>query len=314
MKSKVLVFGNGQIGNLYKSYFEKKGTQIAIAPIDITKFSEVEKIINSYEPNVVINTAAKTNLEWCVNNKLEAFNVNVLGTDNIAQVCDKNGIYFVHISSGCILESKDENDAKDENAIPNPISYYSWTKVWGENIIPFKKSKAFKFLILRPRQPISAQVTYKNMLVKMLTFTRFIDSPNNGTSLEDLMEWTDELVSKGVTGTVHVANEGWTTPYQIGLLLQKYILPGLPVNKITQDELNKLTPEKRVATVLDVKKLKALVKNVKPFKTRMEETVKALAINIKNDNKKHLKEELDKTLKQSRARTIVNEVWPELLK
>lgn len=313
-KLKILIFGNGQIGNLYLNYFKSKKILTQITSADITKVNEIKASISKFKPTVIINTAAKTNLEWCAANKLEAFNINVLGVDNLAQVCDEKGIYFVHLSSGCIMESKNKNDAKSEDAIPHPISYYSWTKVWGENILTFKRSKNFKYLILRPRQPISASVSYKNMLIKMLTFTRFIDVPNNGTVLEDLMQWTDELITKKVTGVVNVANIGWTTPYEIGLLLKKYILPDMPVIKITKNELNKMTPEKRVDTILDVSKLQGLVKSVKPYKKRMEETIKLLAKNLKTENKKLIKAELEKTVEQSKARTIVNNVWPQLFK
>lgn len=313
-KLKILIFGNGQIGNLYLGFFRSKKISSQIASADITKVDEIRNSLNKFKPTVVINTAAKTNLEWCANNKLEAFNVNILGVDNLAQVCDEKGIYFVHLSSGCILESKNENDAKDEDAIPHPISYYSWTKVWGENILTFNRSKNFKYLILRPRQPISANISYKNMLIKMLTFTRFIDTANNGTVLEDLMQWTYELITKNVTGVVHVANIGWTTPYEIGLLLKKYILPDMPVIKITKEELNKMTPEKRVDTILDVNKLQSSVKSVRPYKERMEDTIKLLAKNLKRGDKKLIKDEFEKTVEQSKTRTIVNNVWPKLFK
>jgi dTDP-4-dehydrorhamnose reductase len=312
-KDKILIFGNGQIGNFYLKHFKLNAVISQISPVDITQLKLIEKAINKFKPTVVINTAAKTNLEWCANNKLEAFNVNVLGADNIARVCDEKGIYFIQLSSGCILASKDEKDAKKETDIPLPISYYSWTKVWSEDLITFNRSKGFKYLILRPRQPVSAEINYKNMLLKMLTFRKFIDTPNSGTVLEDLMVWTTKFIEKRTTGIVHVANKGWTTPYQIGLLLKKYILPDLPVNKISKEELNKLTPEKRVDTVLNINKLEKIVGPVKSYNKRLEELMFELKNNFDNSDKKILREQMIKTVTQSKTRTVINDVWEKLL-
>ena len=314
MHNRYLIFGNGQLGNFYLNFFRKAKSEAHICADNITKIENIRKAVESYKPNVVINTAAKTNLEWCALNKLEAFNVNVLGADNIAQVCSSKQIYFVQLSSGCILASKNGSDLKKEEDSPAPISYYSWTKVWAEQMISFRKEPDFKYLILRPRQPISARVNYKNMLMKLLTFSNFIDEPNSGTAIEDLMQWTSELVDKRVTGVVNVANDGWTTPYQIGLLLKKHILPSLTITKISKKRLDQLTPEKRVDTILDVSKLKSLVKEVKPYKQRVEELIIELGENIKSIDKETLKTELEKTVAQSKTRTIVNNVWEELLK
>lgn len=315
MKDKILIFGNGQIGNLYLDYFIKEGIDVKIAEeADIRKIEDIEEAVKEYSPTVVINTAAETNLEWCQNNRLEAFHVNVLGADNIAQLCDREKIYFIHFSSGCILESKDENDQKTEDSTPNPVSYYSWLKAWGEQLIKFQKSLDFKYLILRPRQPVSAQVNYKNMLVKFLTFTRFIDIPNNGTVLEDLMEWTKMLIEKRATGTLHVANEGWTTPYEISLMIKKHILPRLEPIKITKEELNKMTPNKRVDTVLNVDKLKSFGAEVRPYKERLKEIIVQLGENIKKMDKATLKKELETALSFTKQRTIPNDVWEDLLK
>lgn len=311
---KILLFGGyGQMACFYKAYFDSIKIDSHITEANVLILDEINKAIDEYKPSVVINTAAQINLEWCANNKLDAFNVNVLGANNIAEICDKRNIYFIHFSSGCIVMSKDENDAKNEEVIPHPVSYYSWTKVWSENLIGFKKSKNFKCLILRPRQPVSAQINYRNMLVKMLTFSKFVDTPNSGTVIEDLMVWTDILIKKRITGVLNVANKGWTTPYRIGLLLKKYILPSLSVNKIEKFELNVLTPEMRVDTILNVDKLESIVGSVKNYSERIEDVIIELGKNFKSQDKTLIKNELEKTVELSKTRTIVNNVWKELL-
>lgn len=313
MAEKILIFGNGQMGNLYKDYFNSQEQTVKIAKADITDKSAVETAIAEFEPTVVINTAAKTNLEYCSNNKLEAFNVNVLGADNIAHVCAEQGLYFVHLSSGCIFESKDETDAKTEDSQPGPASYYSWTKVWGEQMLQFEKPESFKLLILRPRQPISAKVSHMNMLVKFLTFTKFVETPNTGTVLEDLLGWTDKLIQDRVTGVLNVANEGWTTPAEIAELLKKHILPELPIERIPKSELDKLTPNKRVDTVLNVDKLKNFVGDVRPYAERLEETIVKLGETIKTMDKSELRTVLERTASESKNRTVTNDVWSKLL-
>jgi len=310
-KDKILVFGKGQIGTMYFEYFSKKGHDIFLSSADITKFPAVESEISKFSPSVVINTAGKTNLEWCEKNKLETFNVNVLGADNIAAVCEEKGIFFIHFSSGCIFESNSPEDVKTEDSVPQPACYYSWTKVWSENIIGSRKK--LKYLILRPRQPVSSELSEKNMLVKMLTFSKFVGDGggwNSGTVLEDLMWITDELLSRRVTGVIHVANDGWTTPYKIGLLLKKYINPSMHIEEITHRDLDKLTPVKRVAVVLDISKLKSLGINPGSYKKRLIETICALKKNLKG---KTAQEILQNTTMTSRERTTISEDWKKVL-
>jgi dTDP-4-dehydrorhamnose reductase len=313
MAKKVLIFGNGQIGNFYLNYFTGKGTVASIAKdVDIRKLDEVTKAIDEFQPTVVINTAAMTNLEWCGEHRLEAFDVNVLGAATVAKACNTKSVYFIHFSSGCIFSSADGKDAKVEVDDPNPSSYYGWTKVWSEEMVEFERSENFKYLILRPRQPVSAQLSPKNMLVKMLTFSKFIDTANSGTVIEDLMDWTDQLIDKQVTGVLHVANTGWTTPYDIGLMIKEFILPDLEPEKISKAELDRMTPNTRVDTVLNVDKLKALGIEVKPYRERLREIVKQLGDNIKATDKETIRQHLEETATASRQRTVLNNVYESL--
>lgn len=310
---KVLIFGNGQIGNFYLEHFRARETEAAIAVgVDITDADQVDKAVTEFQPTVVINTAAATNLEWCGVNRLQAFNVNVLGAGNIAKTCDRAGVHLVHYSSGCIFSSLSGVDAKVETSAPNPASYYGWTKVWSEEIVEFERSAEFKALVLRPRQPVSAQVSPKNMLVKMLTFQKFVDTPNSGTVIEDLMGWTDGLVAAEATGTYHVANSGYTTPYKIAGMIKEHILPDLEPEKIEKSELDSLTPNIRVDTVLDVAKLEATGAHVASYEDCLRDVVAQLGENLRRMDKGKLRAVLEKTAEASRQRTVLNDVYPSL--
>ncbi len=311
-KEKILIFGNGQIGNFYRDYFfTETDHKVVLSTANITKMGELEDEFKRLQPTVVINTAGKTNLEWIMKNQLEAFNVNVLGADNIAKLCDRHGAYYIFLSSGCIFESVDENDAKTEKDEPSPQAYYSWTKVWAEQLINYKKSDEFKSLILRPRQPISSEVNHKNMLVKLLTFTRYIDTPNTGTVIEDLMDWTQKLMEKRVTGVVNAANEGYSTPYKIALMLKEHVLPELEVGYMSKEELDAITPVKRVDTIVNVDKLKKHVK-VEPYEKRLEDVIRKLGENFENESKEKVEEHMRRTYEHTKLRAVPNNVWKNL--
>ncbi len=310
---KVLIFGNGQIGNFYLNHYKALEVPTEIAKdVDIRNYDQVEKAIADSQPTIVINTAAQTNLEWCGENRLEAFDVNVMGAATIAKACDKLDIYMIHYSSGCIFSSVDGTDEKTEESIPNPASYYGWTKVWSEEMVMFERSANFKCLILRPRQPVSAQMSPKNMLVKMLTFSKFVDTANSGTVIEDLMVWTDELAQRRATGVYHVANTGYTTPFNIGLMIKEFILPDLEPEKIAKSELDKMTPNTRVDTVLNVDKLRNLGIEVSDYETRLREVIKQLGENIGKTDKEEVRKIMEETAIASRQRTVLNSTYESL--
>ena len=98
------------------------------------------------------------------------------------------------------------------------------------------------------------------------------------------------------------------------MMLKKYILPNLEVNKITKEELDKITPNRRVDTILNVDKLKNMGVEIKPYKERLKEIIKSLGENIRKADKEFLKQELEKTAIFSKTRTKVNSEWKELIK
>ncbi|MFA5174987.1 MAG: sugar nucleotide-binding protein [Patescibacteria group bacterium] len=296
---KIFITGKGQLGSFFQEYFIEKGAEVFVfgSELDVRDENMLRKKVEEINPDLLIHTAAKTNIDWCEQNKLECFAINTLGADNVAKICAEKDIYLVHISSGCVLESKSAEDAQTEEVKPSPLCYYSWTKVWAEEMISHRARKqGLKTLILRPRQLLSAKVSPRNALTKMLTYDKFIDMPNSCTVIEDLMFAVDELIKKDATGVFNVANPGVTTPYEIALALKEIIKPEMEFKKISKEELNRMTLAERVDAVLDTTKLRNEGIILKEIHERMREVMRDLKKNLEGDAAKTV---LEKTKKET---------------
>ena len=78
------------------------------------------------------------------------YKVNVLGTRNIVEICEKQGLKLVFVSSPSIYAGgKDQLDVK-ENEAPkdNNLNFYIKSKIMAENII---KNSKLNYMIIRPR-------------------------------------------------------------------------------------------------------------------------------------------------------------------
>jgi dTDP-4-dehydrorhamnose reductase len=101
--------------------------------LDITNRSDVKSLISSFQPNVILNAAGATNVDWCETNREEAWKVNVTAVENLAEASRKVGAKLIHISTDYVFDGK--NGPYDEEAKPNPIGYYGKTKLASENAV-----------------------------------------------------------------------------------------------------------------------------------------------------------------------------------
>lgn len=138
---KVLLTGAG--GMLGKSvYFslKEKGYDLLATDIDLNEnwlnyldvrdYTESGKIITSFKPEIVIHLAALTNIEYCEENALNAWETNYLGTKNIAKICNENDAILVYVSTAGVFDGLKEQYTEED--IPNPVNIYGKTKLYGE--------------------------------------------------------------------------------------------------------------------------------------------------------------------------------------
>lgn len=247
---KVLI-GNGKVSKVLKN---NNDVVLSHKEIEIKDITSVNENLKKFPiGTVVVNTAAKINLEWCEENKEESKNVNVVGAINVALACKKFGHKLVHISSGCIFDGNESNKIYTENDNPTPASWYANTKSEADKLIT---SLGYdNFLIIRPRQLISPKPNETNMLTKFMSIKNgdFIDSPNSITCIEDMKEMIDHLLKNKCVGIYNIANSGVISPFEIAKKISEKF--DLQINKISYQNYLKKIKVKRVNTILSIDKI-----------------------------------------------------------
>ncbi|MFN5318151.1 MAG: SDR family oxidoreductase [Bacteroidia bacterium] len=110
---------------------EKQG--YTYMPMDIGNREEVIRIISEHKPQVVIHTAAMTNVDACETDREGCLRNNVHAVEYIVEACNLANVHLVHVSTDFIFDG--ENGPYDEEAEANPVSYYGWSKAEAERIV-----------------------------------------------------------------------------------------------------------------------------------------------------------------------------------
>lgn len=101
--------------------------------LDITDEQSVHNMLDDLLPDVVINTAAMTNVDACEADKVLCDKLNVDAVKYLTEACRKNGIHLVHVSTDFIFDGK--NGPYREEDEPAPLSYYGLSKLKAERIV-----------------------------------------------------------------------------------------------------------------------------------------------------------------------------------
>ena len=112
----------------------------AYATLDITDEKNVQEVFAKFLPDVVINTAAMTNVDACETDREGALALNTHSVayqvKALTDLKTKHKNYqphFIHLSTDFIFDGS--HGPLDESEKPNPLSYYAETKLEAEKIV-----------------------------------------------------------------------------------------------------------------------------------------------------------------------------------
>lgn len=263
---KILVFGNGWLGNRFASHFNAP-----LPSVDIGSIGAVQEALSEHNPDVVINAAGKVgrpNIDWCESHKEEVIYSNIAGPAVLAKACNKLQVKLVHLSSGCLW---DQRLGATEETVPEPPSFYSYSKAAADDILMRLDVQP---LILRLRMPLCDERNSRNLITKVAGYKKIIDLPNSMTHVDDLIITTQSLLEKEASGIFNVVNPGVTSLPQIMDLYKEYVDPGHSYSTISKQELLKITAAGRSDCTLDTNKLNSLGIFLPPIEERLIQCMK----------------------------------------
>jgi len=158
MKKKLLIFGvSGLTGykiaksanqkyDVYGTFNERSIDlqNCSISKLNLTEQSNLNKLFSEVKPDVVINTTALHNVDYCEENPEHAILVNETAVHHIYENVEKYGSKLIHISTDYVFDGKKPKPYTEKDE-PSPISFYGDSKMRGEKIL-----QNSNHIILRP--------------------------------------------------------------------------------------------------------------------------------------------------------------------
>jgi dTDP-4-dehydrorhamnose reductase len=198
------------------TYPVKKGI---FSVLDIADEAQVNRVIREVKPDVIIHTAAMTQVDDCELNHVECWKQNVLATQYLLSAAGQVGAFFIHVSTDFIFDGT--AGPLDELAEPAPVNYYGQSKLAAEEAV---KNSKLRWAILRTvlvygvahdmsRSNIVLWV--KKSLEEKKTIKVVDDQWRTPTLAEDLAMGCWLTAQNQATGIFNISGEEMMTPYNI---------------------------------------------------------------------------------------------------
>ena len=209
---KILITGaNGMLGHDLEKILKDKHELVLTTSktLDITDKKQAMEVICETKPDVVINSAAYTDVDGCEENQDIAYAVNGDGVRNLALACKEVGCPLVHVSTDYVFNGKSDRPWVEDDEI-GPISVYGKSKLKGEEAI---LEILDKYFIVRTAWLYG--VNGKNFPKTMLELaeshpeiTVVYDEVGSPTYTPDLAYGISQLIETDYYGIYHLTNSG----------------------------------------------------------------------------------------------------------
>jgi dTDP-4-dehydrorhamnose reductase len=190
-------------------------------PLDITNLDDVKKVIEQSKPDVIINTAAMTQVDHCETEREKCWLNNVTAVEYLVKAIEHKNIRLVHVSTDFIFDGT--HGPLDENEKPNPLSYYGESKLAAEVVI--QKSNidwailrtVLVFGVTKDMSRSNIVLWVKKSLEEGKSINVVNDQWRTPTLAEDLAMGCYLAASKNAKGIYNISGSEMMTPYDIAI-------------------------------------------------------------------------------------------------
>ena len=227
MRKRILITGSrGTLGTMLMGALPGQCCGVDLPETDITRRDSVERAVEGFRPDVIVNAAAITSVDRCQEHPEEAMRVHRDAVEHLAGT----GVRLITISTDQVFRNGCGMPLL-EDASPDPANAYARSKLEGESIVLNSGCGA----VVRT----SWLIGEKGMIPRMAgvlaeggTVRAVADQTSCITLAEHLTAALETLVfDESRTGLYHCVNQGPVTPYHLACRLQGILGRGtvLPV-------------------------------------------------------------------------------------
>jgi dTDP-4-dehydrorhamnose reductase len=281
---KILI--TGSTGMLGSALCDGLSEQYEVIPFrhkdcDITQKNQLITKVSEVRPQVIIHTAAFTDVDGCELNPQKAYDVNAKGTETVAITSHKVGALLIHISTDYVFDGK-KREPYLETDTPNPINIYGKTKLEGER---FVQSILRRYLIIRSSWLFGeGRKNFVNNIIERTKKERTLSIVNDKfgcpTYTSDLAKAIKTLLQltqdKGdITGIYHITNSGSCSWYEYAQkILECAAIKDVRLLPITLNELNLKAPRPKYSILDNQHYYKVTGELLRPWEEAVREYIK----------------------------------------
>jgi dTDP-4-dehydrorhamnose reductase len=243
---KVMIIGaEGMLGHDLEDILsdEHDVSTTTIDTLDITDIDKTIKTVKNINPDVVVHAAAFTDVDGSETRADLAYQVNALGTRNVAVACQKADSALVYICTDYVFDGTKGTPYREYDQT-NPLSVYGQTKHQGEVYI---RDILDKFYIVRTAWLYGYHgpnfvTTMLNLAQKMDSISVVSDQIGSPTYTVDLAKAINQLIKKPAYGIYHVTNSEHCSWYEYAQQIFENAGIEIDLKPVTTEEFGSPAP------------------------------------------------------------------------
>ncbi|MGD1992218.1 MAG: dTDP-4-dehydrorhamnose reductase [Anaerolineae bacterium] len=210
---------DGQLGRALSG--ELAGDAVAgcdLPGVDIVDRVAIRAAISDFRPDVVIHTAAWTDVDGCARDPGRAYRVNGIGTQNVALACAACGAAMVYVSTNEVFDGASTTPYREWDPV-HPINPYARSKVAGEW---FTRNLLNRFYIARTAwlyAPGGRNFSNPDRIIELAREHGALkvvdDEVGNPTFALDLARAILALIETEAYGVYHLVNAGYCSRFEL---------------------------------------------------------------------------------------------------
>ncbi|MDI6818634.1 MAG: dTDP-4-dehydrorhamnose reductase [Methanothermobacter thermautotrophicus] len=216
---KILITGSsGMLGSDLVDILSRRHEVVTSGSLDIRDLEGVMELLRETRPDAVVHAAAFTDVDCAETERDTAYQVNVLGTRNIAAAASAVGSSILYISTDYVFDGE-KGDGYLEFDEPNPLNFYGKTKYLGEVSV---RQLSERFYIVRTswlfgRNGRNFVGTMVELAERGHEISVVDDQYGSPTYTRDLAAAIGTLLERPAYGVYHLTNSGQCSWYEFAI-------------------------------------------------------------------------------------------------